>query len=138
MLIKLTKDMTENERIATENSNFKYLDSESGIVEIGGVTWTYEKRNNGIVHLWGMITVAYTSAYLLEKTEIAFPFEFVAAPMGFPAINQWFDVSSSAYILAPNILCKTKRCTVQVRGNTGKFTQDTTLNVAVEIVGRWK
>lgn len=138
MLIKLTKDMTENERIATENSNFKYLDSESGIVEIGGVTWTYEKRNNGIARLWGKITVTHSSAYLLEKTNIKFPFEFAAVPIGIPAINQWFNVSSYAYILTPNILCKTNLCTVQVRCNTGDFTSDTTLNVALEIVGRWK
>ena len=111
---------------------------ERGTKEVDGVTWTYEKWNSGTAHLWGMITVTYTSAYLLQKTDIKFPFEFAAAPMGFPAINQWFNVSSSAYILAPNILCKTDLCTVQVRGNTGDFTQDTTLNVAVEIVGRWK
>ena len=111
---------------------------EMATVEIDGVTWTYEKRNNGTARLWGMITVAYTSAYLLQKSNITFPFEFAEAPMGFPAINQWFGASSYAYIVAPNILCKTNLCTVQVRCNTGDFTQDTTLNVAVEIVGRWK
>ena len=111
---------------------------ECGIKEVDGVTWTYEKWNSGTARLWGMITVAYTSAYLIQKTDIEFPFEFAAVPMGFPAINQWFGASSFAYILAPNILCKTNLCTVQVRCNTGNFTQDTTLNVAIEIVGRWK
>ena len=111
---------------------------EMATVEIDGVIWTYEKRNNGTARLWGMITVAYSSAYLLEKTNIKFPFVFASEPMGFPAINGWFNVSDSAYILAPNILCKTNLCTVQVRGNTGNFSSDTTLNVALEIVGRWK
>lgn len=111
---------------------------EMATVETDGVIWTYEKRNNGTARLWGMITVAYTSAYLLQKSNITFPFDFAEAPMGFLTINGWFNVSDSAYILAPNILCKTNLCTVQVRCNTGDFTQDTTLNVAVEIVGRWK
>lgn len=111
---------------------------EQGTQEVNGVTWTYEKWNSGTARLWGMITVVYTSAYLLEKPNIKFPFVFAAAPMGFLAINQWFNISTSAYILAPNIECKTNLCTVQVRGNTGNFKQDTTLNVAIEIVGRWK
>ena len=111
---------------------------EMATVETDGVIWTYEKRNSGTARLWGMITVTYSSAYLLEKANIKFPFVFASQPMGFLAINQWSNVSTYAYILAPNIECTTDKFTVQVRCNTDKFTQDTTLNVAVEIVGRWK
>lgn len=154
MLIKITKDMTDSERIAAENTNNSYLNNlcaeaqtlfentadyilESGDVEVDGTTWIYEKLNSGIAKLWCKVTVTYTNISVLQKTGIYFPFEFTAEPIGITTINEYSNSTSDLHKNS-KIFCKTDRCTVSVHNASNSFTSGSTIDVAVFVIGQWK
>ena len=97
----------------------------------------YEKWNSGTFKMWGTVTVTYVDPYLLTKEGIIFPVELVENAIGFATVNEWLS-SSWDSTKTLTILCKTNRCSVQVHNHFGTFTQGTTLNVAVQVIGKWK
>ena len=110
---------------------------ERGTKEVDGVTWTYEKWNSGTFKMWGTVTATYVDPSLLIKQSINFPVELVENAIGFATVNEFLPSSRNS-TKTPTILCKTNRCTVQVHDHFGTFTQDTTLNVAVQVIGKWR
>lgn len=116
--------------------NIDYI-IEQGTKEVDGVTWTYEKWNSGTFKMWGTVTATYIDPYLLTKQSINFPVELVENAIGFATVNEFLPSSSNS-TKTPTILCKTNRCSVQVHDHFGTFTQDTTLNVAVQVIGKWR
>ena len=162
MLIKQTKEMTESERLAAENSNNLFLQSlcdelgeetdksceeinkkldagyaDGGFIDVDGITWFYEKWNNGIAKLWCTVTAIYVNSSVLLKQGCSFPFEFVVEPMGFATINEWSNTTND-FGKNAKVKCATNRMSVLVHNSSGGFSSTTTGNVAVQIVGRWK
>lgn len=151
MLIEKSKEMTDSERIAAENSNNLFLQSlceeinqkvtegyvESGFIVVDGVTWLYEKLNSGIAKLWCKVTATYANSSVLTKQGCSLPFEFIEEPMGFATINEWAnDVSD--FNKNVKVKCATNRVSVMVHNSSAGFSSTTTVDVAVQIVGRWK
>lgn len=110
---------------------------ECGSATVGDVTWDYEKKESGTVKMSCNLIVPCATAYILERQGIYFPFELVEDAIGFVSINEWGDESEIAP-KNPRILCRNNRCTVQVINHLGGFTADSTANVAVCVLGKWK
>ena len=123
-----------NKLLNKENTDYII---EQGTKEVDGVTWTYEKWNSGTFKMWGTVTATYVDPYLLTKQSIHFPVELVENAIGFATVNEFLPLSPNS-TKTLTILCKTNRCSVQVHNHFGTFTQDTTLNVAVQVIGKWK
>ncbi len=106
---------------------------ESGVDGI----WIWEKRKSGVVIMYGMVTVPYATTNVLEAAGITFPFELIENGIGFVSINEWESGSDNTPKI-PRILCKTNRCSVQVLNHLGTYTTDSTVDVAIKVIGKWK
>lgn len=136
MLIKETSDMTDSERMAVRNQNFLYLEIKQGTVEIDGTVWTYEKSASGTVKMWCMVSVTYVNRYILEKN-LKLPVTLAENGIGWATINE-YSASLNDFDKNAKVLCKTGNVAVLVHDSTGSFTEQTTVNVALLIIGRWK
>ncbi len=154
MLIKLTKDMTENERMAAENSNNQYLLNfitsqieaiKDSIVEIGtktvdGTTWTYEKWNSGKARCYGVseqsIKLNQTwgnGMYYGDGQAISYPFEFVETPICHMQKHTYTALTiletatdgSSSQTKKPRLICVNQLSAANYK-------------ISFDVTGRWK
>ena len=143
MIIKITKEMSENERMAAENSNNQYLLNfitsqieaiKDYIVEtetktVNGITWTYEKWNSGKAVCRCKVSTPDTAdpASVFSK-ELTLPFEFVDTNyLVYCTTYQRIGVGANAFQYFRK---QTTACWIG--------TNMASMEVNVEVVGRWK
>lgn len=137
MLIKITNDMTNSERIAAENTNNQYLQNEYGTAEIDGVTWEYEKHGNGTVYCWTTATATYINAKILDVQLIP-PITFTKAPFIWGSLQAGENQDTEYDRIVKHEYMSSKKVRIFVYDPSGNFKEDTTETVNILVIGRWK
>lgn len=108
----------------------------------GDITWIYEKMNSGIIKLWATIKVSYADANFLVAEQVQLPTKLVGTempyPLGFGCINTFSITDINNYTVRVYTHASDGVTTITVANKDGSFTSNSTLNVAVQIVGKWK
>lgn len=161
MLIKITKDMTDSERIAAENTNNSYLNNlcaeaktlvasiadypvEQGTTEIDGTVWNYEKRNSGKAVCYCSCIATYLNAKILTFRS-ALPLEMISAPCVFLSLKTGGTGTATGENLDYE-MNRTVKYSIAANGDVRVFVQDvdggmasnTTATVDIYVIGQWK
>lgn len=105
-----------------------------------GITdrWTYRLWSDGIAELWGLITAIHHNGSILGG-EQRFPFALTGNIYGIATLNSAGGNSGAALPWNVKLVYNTELCGAWVHnsGSVG-FATDSTADVSVYIVGRWK
>ena len=105
-----------------------------------GITdrWTYRLWSDGIAELWGLITAIHHNGSILGG-EKRFPFALTGNIYGIATLNSAGGNSGAALPWNVKLVYNTELCGAWVHnsGSVG-FATDSTADVSVYIVGRWK
>ena len=99
--------------------------------------WKYRKWNDGTVELWGYASATYENGYVLGK-ELTYPFPLVSALCGIGTVNSYGGNAEDALAWNIKLAFGTDTCKIWIHNTVVGFTNDSTVNASVYIVGRWK
>ena len=99
--------------------------------------WKYRKWNDGTVELWGYASATYENGYVLGK-ELTYPFPLVSALSGIGTVNSYGGNAADALAWNIKLAFGTDTCKIWIHNTIVGFTNDSTVNASIYIVGRWK
>lgn len=100
--------------------------------------WLYRKWSDGLAELWGHIQVVHHNGSILGG-EIRYPFALSGNIYGIGTLNSAGGNSAAALPWNLKLVYNTELCGAWVHNNGSVgFAEDSTADVSVYIVGRWK
>lgn len=103
-------------------------------------SWYYEKMNSGIVKLWAKTSISYDNTSVLSNQWFALPFTLTKALACVASLNS--NGGNSASALSWNVKCSVNDAlntlNIVVHDPSGSFTSSSTVEVSVEVIGKWK
>lgn len=139
------------------NNNFMTIDSAinslktdyvvaTGVNTTGGkYKWLWRRWNNGIAECWGIITVNYANAKVLQENPVPLPFTLskglysvngsISTQTG---INNDEMLDVNAKIGPVESTTAVSNIGIVVHSKSGTFKTNQTMRVYVSVVGRWK
>lgn len=112
---------------------------QNNIVEEGtSGSWTYCKWSNGRAELWCYGEATYENGNVLASEEFSYPFALTSVFCGIGTLNSYGGNAAESLPWNLKLAYGKDKCKIWVHNSGGGFTENSTVNASVYIVGRWK